>query len=148
MGLISFIYWLSIESQRSILYDAHHKSGPRHNRPDPDCPCMRHRCTPRQFSSLGRYYRLQNSAPLFGQCEQRTEGVSRLLHSLKEKELTLPGAKPISLKLWSTKFEITRQLIDFHHRISGFKAVREIFLNDLHRKLRSEFLGVPAGAVV
>jgi hypothetical protein len=55
--------------------------------------------------------------------------------------LERPGAKPIPMKFGRTMMEISWQSIDFHHRIRGFKAVRKVLLNDLHRKFRGQFFG-------
>jgi hypothetical protein len=45
------------------------------------------------------------------------------------------------------RMKISWQLIDLNHRVGRFKAVREVLLNDLHRKLRREFFRIPPGSL-
>jgi hypothetical protein len=58
-----------------------------------------------------------------------------------------PCPKLSSVKFWAMEMKISWQLIDFHHRIGRFKAVRKVLLNDLHRKLRREFFRIPPGGL-
>jgi len=46
------------------------------------------------------------------------------------------------------KMEVAWQLIDFHDRKRGLKAMRKVFLNYLHRKLRREFFRILAGVLL
>ena len=37
--------------------------------------------------------------------------------------------------------QVDRELVDFHHRIWGIKAMRKVFLDDLDGKLWGQFFG-------
>jgi hypothetical protein len=93
------------------------------------------------FFRVARSTRMTRIRALRSRLEKQPADLRQNTSYFGDRTLEQPSAKLISMKFGRMMKEITWQLIDFHHRIRGFKAVRKVLLNDLHRKLRGQFFG-------